>query len=95
MIEQRDTSHGVQYLLVHGTDSVSSDNEESLLETTPIAISPILAPAPFDDATTAIPHVAVSTPSALFALEESLNFLDEGQVRIKGILLQIMVHLQR
>lgn len=34
MIERRDTPHGVQFQMVHGSDSKSSDDEGSLPETT-------------------------------------------------------------
>lgn len=80
MIEWWDTPHGVQYQVVHGSDSESSDDEESLPKTTAAAFS--LIPAPdLVIYPVAPPLSSIVTPTSSIPppIEEGLTRLEEGQ----------------
>lgn len=69
--------------MIHGTDSKSLNNEESLPETIATVVRPIMvvaAAAPLS------PTIVELNPSAASALKECLTHLEKGQVRIKGLL---------
>lgn len=79
----------VQYQVVHCTDSKSLDDEGSFFDTTaiivpqiptltPVVVVVVISPPP--------PTAAAPTLSTPPALEECLAHLEEGQVRIEGLL---------
>lgn len=68
------------------------EDEESLLETTPIVVSS-LTTAPLSIDAALPPPTETPTPPIQLAIEECLTHLEEDQTRIKGLLLQILAHL--
>lgn len=83
MIERRDTLYGVQYWVVYGSNSESSDNEESLPKTNVTVVPSILAPAPINIVTPLPPPSLTGLPSSSIPLEERRTRVEEGQEMIE------------
>lgn len=78
MIEQGNTPHGVWYRVVHGSNSMSSDDEESVVETTATTVPLIPTPAPVTAAIPPPPLTVTLSPSIPPVIEECLNHFKEG-----------------
>lgn len=77
IIKRWDTPHAMLYQVGHGSDSETSDNEESLPETTTTAI-PSSSIALVSITVALDPPTATRTSSIPPAIEESLTHLQKG-----------------
>lgn len=80
----------MQYLVLHRSDSEFSDDEESLPKTTATVV-PLLTTTPILVASPPTRLTAISIPSIQPTIEERLTYLKDSQVRVDGLLRQILV----
>lgn len=79
--------------VVHRSDLESSDDEEFIPKMNATTIPP-LTTTPIPVAAAPTPPTTTLIPSISLAIAEYLTHLEEGQARIKGLLHQILAHLQ-